>query len=44
VKRYNVHLTERQIKVLTARAEKLGIKTAELIRRILDEHLNQSGC
>jgi hypothetical protein len=41
MRRYNVHVTERQIKELSKQARKLGLKTAELIRRILDEYVNQ---
>lgn len=41
MRRYNIHFTERQIKELGKQARKLGIKTAELIRRILDEYLEK---
>jgi hypothetical protein len=41
MRRYNIHFTERQIKELNAQAKKLDIKTAELVRRILDEYLNR---
>ena len=40
--RTNIYLTERQQKRLSAEAKRLGISLAELIRRILDQHLSQS--
>ena len=39
MKRTSLFLTERQLQKLTKEAEKLGIAVAELIRRILDEHI-----
>jgi predicted HicB family RNase H-like nuclease len=42
MQRTNIYLTERQQKRLSAEAKRLGISLAELIRRILDQHLSQS--
>lgn len=39
--RTNIYLTERQRKTFAAQAGKLGISVAELIRRILDKHIEQ---
>jgi len=39
--RTNIYLTERQQKALQKEAQKLGVSVAELIRRILDRHLDQ---
>lgn len=38
MKRTTIWLTEAQITYLSAEAERLGIKQAELIRRIIDEY------
>jgi len=38
--RTNIYLTERQQKALQKEAQKLGVSVAELIRRILDKHLD----
>jgi len=38
--RTNIYLTERQKKALHKEARKLGVSVAELIRRILDKHLD----
>jgi len=38
--RTNIYLTDRQRKVLAKEALKLGVSVAELIRRILDEHID----
>jgi hypothetical protein len=35
-----VHLTDRQFEHLTDQAGKLGISVSELIRRILDDHMD----
>jgi hypothetical protein len=35
-----VHLTDRQFEHLTEQSKKLGISVSELIRRILDDHLD----
>lgn len=37
-----ISLPERQDKILDAMAEKLGISTGELIRRIFDEYINKN--
>ena len=39
MKRTSIFLTERQLKAFSTEAAKLGIATAELIRRVLDKHL-----
>jgi hypothetical protein len=39
MKRINVHLTLQQIKLLKMLAKRSGLKTAELIRRAIDEYL-----
>ncbi len=39
--RTNIYLTERQQKALQKEAQKLGVSVAELIRRILDRHLDR---
>jgi hypothetical protein len=39
MKRTNIYLTDPQKKELDRRAKKLGVSTAELIRRIIDEAL-----
>ncbi len=43
MKRTNIYLTERQSKELGKVAKRLGIPTAELIRRILDEWMKKQG-
>lgn len=37
--RTNIYFTEKQWKALQKEAAKLGIPTAELVRRVLDEYL-----
>jgi predicted DNA binding CopG/RHH family protein len=39
----NIRLTERQLAALKAEAERLGVSTADLIRRILDDWLDPEG-
>jgi len=39
--RTSLFLTDKQLAKLKKEANKLGLKTAELIRRILDAHLGQ---
>lgn len=44
MKRTNIYLTDRQVKELKEIADKLGLSTAELIRRVLDLYLeNKKG-
>lgn len=43
MKKTNIYLTERQIEMLSKEAQELGIGLAELIRRILDRHIEQRG-
>jgi len=38
--RTNIYLTERQRKALAKEAMKLGLSVSELIRRVLDEHID----
>jgi len=42
MKRINTHLTDRQIKLLEELAKKTGLKTAEHIRRAIDEYLEKA--
>jgi predicted DNA binding CopG/RHH family protein len=41
VKRTNIYLTDRQMKALQKKAAKIGVSIAELVRRILDEHIDR---
>ena len=41
MKRTNIYLTERQMKALQKKADKMGLSMAELVRRILDEYLDK---
>jgi hypothetical protein len=41
MRRTSIFLTERQLKAFSKEAAKLGIATAELIRRVLDKHLQE---
>jgi predicted DNA-binding protein len=41
MKRVNYHLTEKQIKRLQVFARKTGLTVAEIIRRAVDEYLDE---
>jgi hypothetical protein len=41
--RTNIYLTARQMKQLGKQAKQTGISLGEMIRRILDEHLDKKG-
>ena len=39
--RFHLYLTKRQKKLLKSKSKKIGISCAELIRRILDQHIDR---
>jgi metal-responsive CopG/Arc/MetJ family transcriptional regulator len=41
MKRYNIHLTETQLKKLSTLSKATGLKVSEHIRRALDEYLKK---
>ena len=42
MERTNIYITKRQKEFLKTYAEKLQIKPAELLRRIMDDHINKT--
>jgi len=41
MERYHLYVTKRQKKLLRSKSKKIGISCAELVRRVLDQYIDQ---